>query len=67
MVGYLVTTHSDSLDIRVTRIEATLEHMATKTDLAELETRLIRWTVATMLAGMAAAAAIAAAVASIVS
>ena len=67
MVGDLVTTQSDSLDIRVTRIEATLEHMATKTDLAELETRLIRWTVATMLAGMAAAAAIAAAVASIVS
>ncbi len=67
MVGRLVTTHSDSLDIRVTRIEATLEHLATKADLAELETRLIRWTVATMLAGMAAAAAIAAAVASIVS
>lgn len=67
MVGDLVTTQSDSLDIRMTRIEATLEHMATKTDLAELETRLIRWTVATMLAGMAAAAAIAAAVASIVS
>ena len=67
MVVDIVTTHSDSLDIRVTRIEATLEHLATKADLAELETRLIRWTVATMLAGMAAAAAIAAAVASIVS
>ena len=67
MVGHLVTTHSDSLDIRVTRIEATLEHLATKADLAELETRLIRWTVGTVFAGMAAAAAIAAAVASIVS
>ena len=48
-------------------VETTLEQLATKADLAELETRLIRWTVATMLAGMAAAAAIAAAVASIVS
>ncbi len=67
MVGDLVTTHSDSLELRITRIEATLEHTATKADLAELETRLVRWTVATMLAGMAAAAAIAAAVASIVS
>lgn len=67
MVGDLVTTHSDSLELRITRIEAMLEHTATKADLAELETRLVRWTVATMLAGMAAAAAIAAAVASIVS
>ena len=48
-------------------IETTLAQLATKADLAQLETRLIRWTVATMLAGMAAAAAIAAAVASIVS
>ena len=62
-----MTTHSNSLDVRVTRIEATLEHLATKADLAELETRLIRWTVATVFTGMAAAAAIAAAVASIVS
>ena len=46
--------------------EATLEHLATKADLALLETRLTRWTVGTMLAGMASAAAIAAAVASIV-
>ena len=61
-----MTAHSDSLDIRVTRIEATLEHLATRSDLAQLETRLTRWTVGTMLAGMASAAAIAAAVASIV-
>ena len=47
--------------------ETTLEHLATKADLAELETRLIRWTVATVFTRMAAAAVIAAAVASIVS
>ena len=46
--------------------EITLEHLATKADLAQFETRLTRWTVGTMLAGMASAAAIAAAVASIV-
>ena len=62
-----MTSNANSLDTRVTRIEATLEHLATKADLAELETRLIRWTVGTVFTGMAAAAAIAAAVASIVS
>ena len=61
-----MTAHSDSLDIRVTRIDATLEHLATKADLAQLETRLTRWIAATVLTGMASAAAIAAAVASIV-
>ena len=62
-----MTTHSESLELRITRIEATLQQLATKADLAELETRLIRWTVGTVFAGLAAAAAIAAAVASIVS
>ncbi len=62
-----MTMHADSLAARVTRIELTLQHLLTNADLAELEIRLIRWTVATILAGMAAAAAIAAAVASIVS
>ena len=47
-------------------VEATLEHLATKADLAEFETRLTRWIAATVLTGMASAAAIAAAVASIV-
>ncbi|MYD66412.1 MAG: hypothetical protein F4X26_10610 [Chloroflexi bacterium] len=60
-----MTTQADQLSDRVTRIESILEHMATKADLAQMEARMTRWTVAAMLAGMAAAAAIAAAVAAI--
>ncbi len=65
-----MTTQADFLGERVTHIEAAVEHLATKADLAalrsemhQMETHLTRWTVGTMLGGMAAAAAIAAAVA----
>ncbi len=60
-----MTTQADSLGERVTHIEAAMEHLATKADLAtlrsemhQMETRLTRWTVGTMLGGMAAAAAV---------
>ena len=65
-----MTTQADFLGERVTHIEAAVQHLATKADLAalrsemhQMETHLTRWTVGTMLGGMAAAAAIAAAVA----
>ena len=67
-----MTTQPDFLGERVTHIEAAVEHLATKADLAalrsemhQMETHLTRWTVGTMLGGMAAAAAIAAAVAAL--
>ncbi len=67
-----MTTQADVLGERVTRMETAIEHLATKSDLAdlrsemhEMETRLTRWTVGTMLGGMAAAAAIASAVATL--
>ena len=65
-------TQANFLGERVTHIEAAVEHLATKADLAalrselhQMETRLTRWTVGTMLGGMAAAAAIASAVAAL--
>ena len=67
-----MTAQADFLGERVTHIEAAVEHLATKADLAtlrsemhQMETRLTRWTVGTMLGGMAAAAAIASAVAAL--
>lgn len=51
-----------SIDVRLTRLEtlaeATARTMATKADLAQLETRLIKWFIgtATALAGLAFAA-----------
>ena len=67
-----MTTQADFLGERVTHIEAAVQHLATKADLAalrsemhQMETRLTRWTVGTMLGGMAAAAAIASAVAAL--
>jgi len=67
-----MTSQADTLSERVTHIEAAMEHLATKADLAtlrsemhQMETRLTRWTVGTMLGGMAAAAAIASAVAAL--
>ncbi|MCY3655472.1 MAG: hypothetical protein OXG95_02535 [Chloroflexi bacterium] len=56
-----MTTSAETLDSRVARIESTLEHTATKADLAqaetrltqaisELERRLIYWAVGTAIA-----------------
>ena len=39
-----------SLEQRVTTIETEQRHIATKDDLSQLETRLIKWLIATQLA-----------------
>ena len=43
-------------------LQNTLQHYATKADLAELETRLVKWMVGLALGGMVAAAAVASAI-----
>ena len=49
----IIREHSD----RISRLEGTYEHLATKADLnkaiGDLETRLVKWIVATVLAGAA--------------
>lgn len=67
-----MTTQADVPGERVTHIDAAIEHLATMADLAtlrsemhQMEIRLTRWTVGTMLGDMVAAAAIAAAVAAL--
>lgn len=55
-----VSRVESSLRAEITRVENKLEskidtgHAEVRTEMARMETRLIRWTVATMLAGMAA-------------
>ncbi len=39
-----------ALDRRLTAVEAKQENLTSRTDLAQLETRLIKWLVATQLA-----------------
>ncbi|MDE2768777.1 MAG: hypothetical protein OXI70_11890 [Chloroflexota bacterium] len=48
-----------SMEQRVSFIEGKLDSLATKADLAELESRLIKWMVGMMFAAIAAAASIA--------
>ena len=47
------------LERRLTQIESTLPHLATKADLKDLEVRLTRWMVGLMLGAAALAATIA--------
>jgi hypothetical protein len=44
---------------RVSRLEASYEHLATKADLYQMESRLVRWMIASMLglAGLVAGVA----------
>ena len=42
-----------TLEERVSRLEGGYEHLATKADLAELETRLIKWIIGAILASAA--------------
>ena len=44
---------------RLARLEAGYEHLATKADLAQMETRLIKWIVGAVLASAAIAVAVA--------
>lgn len=67
-----MTTEQESLPERVSRLEGGYEHLATKADVAEvkaeiaelkaeiarLETRLLRWLLPSMAAGIAAAGAV---------
>ena len=39
----------DSIEGRVSRIEGTLEHLATKADLEKMQVNLTRWTVGTIV------------------
>lgn len=48
---------------RLIRLEGAYEHLATKADLAALESRLLRWIIPTILGGIAGGVGIAAAVA----
>ena len=57
-----MTAQTHPTSERFERIESVLRDVATRADIAQMEARLMRWTVATMIAGMAAAAAIGAAV-----
>ncbi len=45
------------MDTRVVRLETEIAHLATKTDLAQMETRMTRWMIATVLTIAAVAAA----------
>ena len=71
-VGSAMTTQQESLPERVSRLEGAYEHLATKADIGEvkaqiaeikveiahIETRLLRWLLPTMAAGITAAAAV---------
>lgn len=48
-----------SVEARLSRLEGGYEHLATKADLAELETRLIKWMIGAILASAALAASVA--------
>ena len=55
-----------TLEERMTRVETTLEHLATKeeiaiirTEIADLKVFIMRWVAATMIASIAATAAVA--------
>ena len=51
-------TTACSTEERVARLEGGYEHLATKADLAAMESRLLCWLVPTVAGGMVAAAAI---------
>ena len=51
------TVHN--LDKRLTAVETRLDSLATKTDLAQLETRLTRWMIAMLIGATVAASSIA--------
>ena len=45
-------TTTASLEQRVGRLEGAYEHLATKADLHQMESRLLRWVVGTILASV---------------
>ena len=50
--GKIMTTAT--LEERLGRIEGTYEHLSTKSDVAHLEARMIRWMVGLVLGGLGA-------------
>ena len=54
--------NSDNQPVTRSELREELRHYATKADLAELETRLVKWMVGMVLGGMVAAAAVASAI-----
>jgi hypothetical protein len=54
-----LTTATMSVEERLVRIETRLDGFATKEDLANLETRLIKWMVGLMVGSIVAASSIA--------
>lgn len=48
-----------TLEERVARLEGAYEHLATKADLHQMENRLLRWMVGTILAGVGLTASLA--------
>ncbi len=43
---------------RLSSVEGSLEHLATKADLSKMETRLVKWFAGTVIVGLASIAAI---------
>ena len=50
------------IERRLTQIESTLPHLATKADLSDLKAELIKWMVGLMLGAITAAVAVAVAI-----
>ena len=48
-----------SMEERMTRVETTLEHLATKEEIADLKVFIMRWVTATIITSVAATAAVA--------
>ncbi len=48
-----------AIETRVTRIEALLEHVATREDIEKAKNSILRWLIGTMVAALIALAAIA--------
>ena len=53
------TNRPPTLEERMTRVETTLEHLATKEEIAELKVFIMRWVTATVIASVTATAAVA--------
>ena len=48
-----------TIEERVSHLEGAYEHLSTKADIAQMENRLLRWMVGTIVTGMATSASIA--------
>ena len=53
------TNQPPSMEERMTRVETTLEHLATKEEIADLKVFIMRWVTATIITSVAATATVA--------